>query len=554
MPQLRRGAPRLLSQVNNKPHATTSDYHDGEAPVAMTSTVKTPKRLSDEEVNADPISSSDEDATPAFLQTRKPSPSPAPKPAPPAKSSKPPRAFNADQIQTKKGRTKRNAPLKVPPRGAHKKSSAEALKGGVEGGNESEDSSSQVSVGKRKAYDDEKDNPFKGMEFEVKKARLPQRSYTKNIHNPGPAAQKTYGGSAKKTYGKSTASAGSRYEDSMKHMAGITKALRQNEKGDDVSDISDFSMEDNVPPPPARGMKGAKDKDKENTTPPPKEVPINLLAHIGGPLDAPASPSFLESDPEEDEPSHSDNNSTFPAKRGTATRIRTGQSSEELKNIEQYLQDAPQMKSDDKCPLCDKPVEQEHYWKFFKGKQMSVRHQQMFCHEHQLREAQATYKESGYPSIDWAALPARIKQFRHKLLAILRDEQPSVFRDQHAERVAAGEDRSVRTLIQKDVTVGSPTGYYGSRGLRAMMETISTHLADELREQNEVDRVVSFGGFATFILKVLVPEVTTWLVMDDLECSKDAARECIKESANLGLIVHEEVEDEVSFMEDDDSD
>lgn len=245
-----------------------------------------------------------------------------------------------------------------------------------------------------------------------------------------------------------------------------------------------------------------------------------------------------------------------PDKSGASTPLSSVPSvdaQEELETLEQYLTTVPTGQSEDTCPLCNNPVPQEHFWEFWKGKDIArVRDQAQFCKEHKRREAETAYKSAGYPEINWAGLGKRLKEYYPRMEALLRNttEKPSVYREAYAEKVAAGEERTWHHIQKAKGDIELTTGYYGARGARAMMEAITEDLQSTIKECAATDVVVSFSGFAAFVLRVLVPEMTICLVQEDFDIGEDAAREVIQESKELGRIVNEEIEDEVVRKED----
>jgi hypothetical protein len=213
-------------------------------------------------------------------------------------------------------------------------------------------------------------------------------------------------------------------------------------------------------------------------------------------------------------------------------------------------EEAPEVTN--KCPLCEEPVKESHYLDFWIGKKKTVFYQTLFCKEHKRRKALKEYRDKGYPEIDWEDLPSRIRDYHPRLKAVLRNEKPSEYRQKHAQRLADRDARAVRIQLDSDAAYESTTGYYGSRGKRAMMEAITSQLGPVISECAERDRVVAFNGFATFVQSVLVPELTVWMIMDDKDFSEKKAREVVQESGALGEVVNEEVEDRVAFVESED--
>ncbi|PSN63526.1 hypothetical protein BS50DRAFT_476314, partial [Corynespora cassiicola Philippines] len=200
-----------------------------------------------------------------------------------------------------------------------------------------------------------------------------------------------------------------------------------------------------------------------------------------------------------------------------------------------------------KCPLCQKIIPLDQYYGFWKGKPKTVRNQTLFCKEHKRDEAIGEYKKSGYPDIDWDDLPSRIKKFNTQMEALLRNTtiKPSTYREEHATTLSSGRDHTVRRMMERDSSfMDCPAGYYGPRGKRIMMETITAEMADVIRECAVSDPVVGRSGFAVFLQAVLVPELTVLLIQEDNErdggISEAMAKQIMKESEEVGMLVNEE--------------
>lgn len=58
------------------------------------------------------------------------------------------------------------------------------------------------------------------------------------------------------------------------------------------------------------------------------------------------------------------------------------------------------------------------------------------------------------------------------------------------------------------------------------------------------DKLVSTGGVAGFVQAVLAPELAVMVVKDDMKVDDEQAREILRESSEVGNLLHEE-EDEV---------
>ncbi|OCL10668.1 hypothetical protein AOQ84DRAFT_275659, partial [Glonium stellatum] len=78
------------------------------------------------------------------------------------------------------------------------------------------------------------------------------------------------------------------------------------------------------------------------------------------------------------------------------------------------------------------------------------------------------------------------------------------------------------------------TGYYGARGARVLMERVTARFAAELRRRAPADRLIAAGGVGQFVQEVLVPELVTLLIMEDMEVGEEQAREILRESGAIG--------------------
>jgi len=197
------------------------------------------------------------------------------------------------------------------------------------------------------------------------------------------------------------------------------------------------------------------------------------------------------------------------------------------------------------CPMCDAPVDPTHLLSF--GKHMNIRAQERFCRSHNIRTAKQTWEESGYPTIDWSALDSRIST-HHSFIKTLINGTDSHFRRALTEKVDQGKDRNLFTM-----TTNLTPGYYGNRGLRVISENIMGRFTKLLKKRMVEDRVMSARGFTPFVQMVLVPEVVTRLIMEDLDVGEERAREVLGESVEVGELLCEEVEDVVEARGETDS-
>jgi hypothetical protein len=239
---------------------------------------------------------------------------------------------------------------------------------------------------------------------------------------------------------------------------------------------------------------------------------------------------------------------------------------EEMDDIDSYMRELPvEAEEGTECAICHEPVNQDDYWDFWKGRKKTVKNQAAFCFAHKKKTAQKECDAEGYPTIDWAALPLRIKKHRMDLHRILTNDLPSAYRTRYEPLALTGKAAAVpskRTDLptQQQAQLESYAlddnavcpGYYGPRGRRAITESVMRMLRNEIKRC--VDPVVQTSGPATFVQAVLVPEVAVRLIMEDVVCDRDEAEEVRERTWEMGVLLNEEIEDEVEVGEESDGD
>jgi len=203
-----------------------------------------------------------------------------------------------------------------------------------------------------------------------------------------------------------------------------------------------------------------------------------------------------------------------------------------------------------RCPYCNETVDRELLRNFRAtkagGDRLKFHQQRAFCAEHKRRDARALWAARGYPSpIDWAALPSRLAAHEACLERVLRGQARSRFADLLAADVRAG---TKRNLLKADFNTA--TGYYGPRGFRIMQEAVFARFSPLLRERAVVDPLVSSRSYSLYVQAVLVPELATRLVMDDMGIGEERALEVLEESASVGELLCEDVDDVIESEED----
>ncbi|KAL2358124.1 RTC4-like domain-containing protein [Cryomyces antarcticus] len=201
------------------------------------------------------------------------------------------------------------------------------------------------------------------------------------------------------------------------------------------------------------------------------------------------------------------------------------------------------------CPICkewiDRSCMEDFEAAYTRGKVMNVRTQTRFCRAHKRAGALATWQTRGYPKIDWDNLETRLRRHHPRLEAVLKQREPSFYRNRLETKLNSGAGRIVEKGIDEmDEFV---PGYYGSKGARLMTDSIMAAFSRTLRRLAVSDRLVSAigvsGGVSGYVQAVLVPELAMSLVKEDLRLTDDddvRAREVLAESAEVGELVNEE--------------
>lgn len=186
------------------------------------------------------------------------------------------------------------------------------------------------------------------------------------------------------------------------------------------------------------------------------------------------------------------------------------------------------------CPWCGEVVLETLLNDFSKGKRLNVQMQTRFCQKHKKMTAMNIWHEKGYPTVHWNDLEDRFDKHRKSLLEVINGQR-SYYRDILAERIETGQGRS----LKKEGNLNP--GYYGPRGCKLMCDYLVEEFGELLKEKAISDRVIAGRGSAAFIQSVLVLELGTRLIEEDMEVSTEEAREIMEDSKALGELIHEEV-------------
>ncbi|KAL7778929.1 hypothetical protein CFE70_008431 [Pyrenophora teres f. teres 0-1] len=496
MAGLTRRAPRLLKSINGKPHVRDEDH---EEPLPKRRAIESRSPEKEEDIHAEPISSDEELPKPPPRKELKPIPAPEAK----AKEDK--------ELGTPPKRSAKKGAIRAPARGAYHTGQAHKK-------DENMENASIFSAGSAG------DGPIRwGMEHVSQKNSNNKKGYgskTKNIHAPPPPRK--FGKPAPKS-------------------AAPTKLSQEKGIFPDSDDDDDISML-------------GEEKNEEEMDELRKEAGIWEPVEDPELLPVPSKKKRTRAGASKSESIFSNDDELEDGEKpaGFFTQLSTWKT-----NLEP---DSSQPESS--CNLCNQPVEQEDYWDFWKGKDKTVKNKSAFCHAHKKKSAQEEYTQQGYPDIDWKALPRRIRRHKATLTKLLGKASSSIHRDRYEPLALTGKAAAVpsrRTDLPQsaqdtldsfalDERAAYP-GYYGPHGRRVITEHVMETLKSELKRSK--DRVVQASGIAAFVQAVMVPEVAILLIMEDCKVDKQAAEGIREKTYDMGLLLNEEIEDEIERVEED---
>ncbi|OAL67786.1 hypothetical protein A7C99_0917 [Trichophyton rubrum] len=102
-------------------------------------------------------------------------------------------------------------------------------------------------------------------------------------------------------------------------------------------------------------------------------------------------------------------------------------------------------------------------------------------------------------------------------------------------------------IDRRSAPVTMTTGYYGARGAKNMMEVIISRFAPRVRELALSDPLVQAVGVSGYVQAVLVPELTTILVKEDMDVDDEEARRIMQDSMEIGDLLNQQLDDTVEL-------
>lgn len=198
---------------------------------------------------------------------------------------------------------------------------------------------------------------------------------------------------------------------------------------------------------------------------------------------------------------------------------------------------AAKLPDEGKCPMhCGKILPRKILETLSPG--ASIREQQAFCRRHQVVDAKKEWKKRKYPTIDWNRLPERLEEDHddniHHLLFF---PDALHFRKLMEERIQSGKSRTLLQQHQKADLDYLGAGYYGLKGQEMITTYIGKHFASSVSKRAELDPVMSAQGPMAYVQEVLVLEVVTLLIKEDMKCDDVKARKIMAESTYIGEVL-----------------
>jgi hypothetical protein len=550
--QNRNNAPRLLKMVGGKPHASEDDHEESEPAPKRRRTDAAPAKKAQEmeDVNAEPQSSDDELGLP---------------PPRPAESSKPtmPRRNSMEGLALKKTKTaqrtssRNRAAMRAPARGAYQTGLEHKGRGATE--DKENSTSTQSSVGSA----EDGGFQFDPMAYPTSNSNKQKTTYkTANIHASVPKASN---GPAKKNYGAGNSARNKQPPSGTGNDSELSDPMSGEELDDVLKDMPgpDRTEDPDLPRPPPKVKHSATKASNSKLAPlDDGELSDTLQPDVVDPLartTKKASNSArtlyqLNKWKEDQELPSSQPQSSAPQ--------------EDLDDVSSYVKALPVREEEgSRCTVCSKPVDQEDYWDFWKGKKKTVKNKAAFCNAHKKISAQKEYTQTGYPPIDWSALTIRLRKHKTRLSHLLDNtgKRPSIHRNRYEPLALTGKAAAVpskRTDLSKDqleelnsFALDEPAafpGYYGPHGRRVIIENVMEILKTEIKDCR--DNVVQGSGIASFVQAVMVPEAAVLLIMEDCGVEWEEAESIREKTYEMGMLLNEEIEDELERRPEDDSD
>ncbi|KAJ5636618.1 uncharacterized protein N7484_009931 [Penicillium longicatenatum] len=201
------------------------------------------------------------------------------------------------------------------------------------------------------------------------------------------------------------------------------------------------------------------------------------------------------------------------------------------------------------CPMCNAEVDPEILRQFQAQPNQRLREQQRFCTSHKQDTATKEWEAQGYPEINWDTFEQRLEKHFPDMDQYLDPQQPSYYRNILESAQQAG--KSLRLTLNDDGIETISCGYYGTKGAQKMLYVVMERFGVRLRRLAKDDALVAKVGVAGYAQSVIVPELATRLIKEDMGVDASVARGIMRESIEIGQKLNPQLDDVVPVEEDD---
>ncbi|EXJ86936.1 hypothetical protein A1O3_03890 [Capronia epimyces CBS 606.96] len=199
--------------------------------------------------------------------------------------------------------------------------------------------------------------------------------------------------------------------------------------------------------------------------------------------------------------------------------------------------------SDLRCPVCQQKVsDSASLYVPAKLRTLPFKRQQDFCAQHQVVEAKEQWQDRGYPDINWKEFEEiRIPRKLPILQEIINRKTASFYLEQLDKKIKAarGNRKAVKLYLNQGIVDVAKQGYYGPKGARVMVGAITAELTRSLNMALRSDSALRAAGVGGYVSAVLVPELTSLLVMEDMGLqNSEEARRVLDKSSRIGALLN----------------
>lgn len=201
------------------------------------------------------------------------------------------------------------------------------------------------------------------------------------------------------------------------------------------------------------------------------------------------------------------------------------------------------------CKFCRKKIPSN----FTESPPTATRARIGYCQRHENASILQDGKARGFPtSFDFQMVRSRIIRLIPNVRKMISRRKESEFlidiRAKTSRRNAAA-PMTMMTMFED-----AQPGYYGPRGSELISEIVMKRLGDKIRNRESLLESLKFcGGVMGYISAIIVPEIGTLLIMDDMGVERTEAKKIMRESVSYGNVVNPSI-DVISSDEGDDSD